>query len=67
MGEFGKAKARSVITGKQQNGTIASKKLIHASPTMACISHGYLVNQVGRLRALWRDKKKQTDQNLATN
>ncbi|KAL7263800.1 hypothetical protein ACSBR1_001871 [Camellia fascicularis] len=30
----------------------------------ACISHGYPVNQAGRLRALWRDKKKQTDQNL---
>ncbi|GMQ06523.1 hypothetical protein CsSME_00051074 [Camellia sinensis var. sinensis] len=34
MGEFGKEKAHSVITGKQQNGTIASKKWIHASPTM---------------------------------
>ncbi|KAF5949425.1 hypothetical protein HYC85_011418 [Camellia sinensis] len=32
---------------------------------MACISHGYPVNQAGRLKALWRDKKKQTDQNLA--
>ncbi|CAL5333693.1 unnamed protein product [Camellia sinensis] len=33
----------------------------------ACISHGYPVNQAGRLRALWKDKKKQTDQNLATD
>ncbi|CAL5387876.1 unnamed protein product [Camellia sinensis] len=30
----------------------------------ACISHGYPVDQAGRLRALWRDTKKQTDQNL---
>ncbi|THG14942.1 hypothetical protein TEA_018951 [Camellia sinensis var. sinensis] len=37
MGEFGKEKAHSVITGKQQNGTIASKKWIHASPTMTFI------------------------------
>ncbi|GMP48362.1 hypothetical protein CsSME_00015740 [Camellia sinensis var. sinensis] len=30
----------------------------------ACISHGYPVDQAGRLRAFWRDTKKQTDQNL---
>ncbi|KAI8013459.1 hypothetical protein LOK49_LG05G01834 [Camellia lanceoleosa] len=50
----------------KKNGSLNLLILLMTAMVMfqACISHGYPVNQAGRLRALWRDKKKQTDQNL---